>query len=51
MNSYGIASRLTRAAAVAGGMLYLPHFMTAEMKLPTSASGVPKLFIQDTVVR
>jgi hypothetical protein len=31
-------------------MLYLPHFMTAEMKLPASASGVPQLFIQDTDV-
>ena len=33
------------------GMLYLPHFMTAEIKLSTRASGVPQLFIQDTDVR
>ena len=32
-------------------MLYLPHPMTAEMKLPTRSSAVPQLFIQDTVVR
>jgi hypothetical protein len=32
-------------------MLYLPHPMTAEMKLLTRASAVPQLFIQDTVVR
>lgn len=33
------------------GHVALPHFMTAEIKLPTRASGVPQLLIQDTVVR
>lgn len=47
----GIAVADGPAGLKAGGMLYLPHFMTAEMKLSTRASRVPQLFTQDTVVR
>ena len=34
-----------------GEALDLPDFMSAEMKLSTRASGVPQLFIHDTVTR
>jgi hypothetical protein len=38
-------------ALKAESMAYQRHFMIAEMNLSTMLSGVPQLFIQDTVVR
>jgi hypothetical protein len=42
------AAQQTTASELSLG---LSHPMTAEIKLPTRASAVPQLFIQDTVVR